>query len=157
MPIYEYHCGACGHTLDALQKLSEGPLRKCPVCKKLSLRRLMSAPSFRLKGGGWYETDFKSDGEKKRNLVEASGAAESSKSDGAKTDGVKADGAKADGAKADGANGAKADPPAKEPKSRDGAAAASKDGKAGAKDAKPAGKEPVKTSTKATSARPASS
>jgi putative FmdB family regulatory protein len=140
--------------LDALQKLSEGPLRKCPVCKKLSLRRLMSAPSFRLKGGGWYETDFKSDGEKKRNLVEASSAAESSKSDGAKTDGVKADGAKADSAKAD---GAKADPPAKEPKSRDGAAAASKDGKAGAKDAKPAGKEPVKTSTKATSARPASS
>jgi putative FmdB family regulatory protein len=145
--------------LDALQKLSEGPLRKCPACKKLALRRLMSAPSFRLKGGGWYETDFKSDGEKKRNLVEAAGAAESSKSDGAKADGTNADGAKTDGAKTDGAktDGAKADAPAKESKSGDRAASAPKDGKPAAKDAKPAAKEPAKTSTKATSARPASS
>jgi putative FmdB family regulatory protein len=70
MPIYEYRCGACGHELDALQKLSDGPLRKCPKCSKSQLRRLVSAPSFRLKGGGWYETDFKANGEKKRNLVE---------------------------------------------------------------------------------------
>ena len=70
MPIYEYRCGACGHYLDALQKMSDASLRKCPECGKSQLRRLVSAPSFRLKGSGWYETDFKGDKEKKRNLVE---------------------------------------------------------------------------------------
>jgi putative FmdB family regulatory protein len=73
MPIYEYHCSACSHELEALQKVSDAPLRKCPECGKLSLRRLISAPVFRLKGGGWYETDFKGDSEKKRNLVETPG------------------------------------------------------------------------------------
>ena len=73
MPIYEYHCGACGHEHEALQKISDSPLRKCPGCGKLSLRRVVSTVSFRLKGGGWYETDFKRDSEKKRNLVEAAG------------------------------------------------------------------------------------
>lgn len=71
MPIYEYRCDACGHELDALQKLADDPLRACPDCAALALRRLISAPSFRLKGDGWYETDFKSDGETKRNLVES--------------------------------------------------------------------------------------
>lgn len=89
MPIYEYRCGSCSHELDALQKISDGPLRKCPECGKLTLRRLISAPSFRLKGGGWYETDFKGNGEKKRNLVETSGG---ESSDGSKT----ADSGKAD-------------------------------------------------------------
>jgi putative FmdB family regulatory protein len=70
MPIYEYRCGACGHTLDALQKLADAPLKDCPECDEPSLKRLMSAPSFRLKGGGWYETDFKSEKEKKRNLAD---------------------------------------------------------------------------------------
>ncbi len=70
MPIYEYRCESCGHELDALQKLSDEPLRECPDCAALSLRRLISAPSFRLKGDGWYETDFKSEKETKRNLVE---------------------------------------------------------------------------------------
>ena len=60
----------CGHYLDALQKMSDAPLRKCPECGKSQLRRLVSAPQFRLKGSGWYETDFKGDKEKKRNLVE---------------------------------------------------------------------------------------
>jgi putative FmdB family regulatory protein len=71
MPIYEYRCKSCGHHLEALQKVSEGALRKCPECGKLALQKLVSAAAFRLKGGGWYETDFKSDGEKKRNLVES--------------------------------------------------------------------------------------
>ena len=86
MPIYEYRCGACGHQLEALQKMNDGPLRKCPECGKSQLRRLVSAPSFRLKGGGWYETDFKGNGEKKRNLVETGGgdSSESSSSDSAK-------------------------------------------------------------------------
>lgn len=99
MPIYEYRCAACGHMLEALQKLSDAPLKKCPQCAKSRLKRLVSAPSFRLKGGGWYETDFKQTGEKKRNLVDGGGeasAAPAADKDGAKTD--KVDG-KADGAK----------------------------------------------------------
>ena len=76
MPIYEYRCGACGHHLEALQKMSEGPLRKCPECGKSQLKRLVSAPQFRLKGSGWYETDFKNKGETKRNLVEHAGSGE---------------------------------------------------------------------------------
>ena len=70
MPIYEYRCGACGHHLEALQKMAESPLRKCPDCGKSQLKRLVSASQFRLKGSGWYETDFKNKGETKRNLVE---------------------------------------------------------------------------------------
>jgi putative FmdB family regulatory protein len=69
MPFYEYQCGACGKTHEAMQKVSDPPLRKCPACGKSQLRKLMSAPIFRLKGSGWYETDFKSDQEKKRNLA----------------------------------------------------------------------------------------
>jgi putative FmdB family regulatory protein len=82
MPIYEYRCAACGHDLEVLQKIDDALLRKCPECGKLRLRRLVSASRFRLKGSGWYETDFKGDAEKKRNLVEKAEAAES----GAKTD-----------------------------------------------------------------------
>jgi putative FmdB family regulatory protein len=70
MPIYEYQCDKCGHHLEALQKISDKPLRECPECGEHSLKRLMSAPLFRLAGSGWYETDFKSDKEQKRNLVE---------------------------------------------------------------------------------------
>jgi putative FmdB family regulatory protein len=69
MPFYEYECEACGHHLEALQKIAEAPLRKCPDCGKSRLRRLISPPVFRLKGSGWYETDFKSDKEGKRNLA----------------------------------------------------------------------------------------
>jgi len=69
MPFYEYQCDACGHQLEALQKIAEAPLRKCPHCGKSKLRRLISPPVFRLKGSGWYETDFKSDKEGKRNLA----------------------------------------------------------------------------------------
>lgn len=70
MPIYEYRCDACGHYLDALQKIADDPLRDCPACEASALRRLVSAPNFRLKGKGWYETDFKSDKETRRNLVD---------------------------------------------------------------------------------------
>jgi putative FmdB family regulatory protein len=84
MPIYEYRCESCGHSLDALQKLSDKPLKKCPECGKSALKRLMSAPAFRLKGGGWYETDFKSDKETKRNLVD--GAGDKPKDDGKSKD-----------------------------------------------------------------------
>jgi putative FmdB family regulatory protein len=69
MPIYEYQCQACGHQLEVLQKVSDAPLKKCPECGKPRLQKLLSAPSFRLKGGGWYETDFKSG--KKKNLADS--------------------------------------------------------------------------------------
>jgi putative FmdB family regulatory protein len=69
MPIYEYICRTCGHEIERLQKLSDAPLTDCPDCGRPELVRKLSAPSFRLKGGGWYETDFKGDKDKKRNLA----------------------------------------------------------------------------------------
>jgi putative FmdB family regulatory protein len=69
MPFYEYECSACKFYVEALQKISDEPLKQCPSCKKRRLKRLVSAPVFRLKGGGWYETDFKSDNEQKRNIA----------------------------------------------------------------------------------------
>ena len=69
MPFYEYECSNCKFYVEALQKISDPPLEQCPSCKKKTLKKLVSAPNFRLKGGGWYETDFKSDQEGKRNLA----------------------------------------------------------------------------------------
>ncbi len=69
MPFYEYQCSSCGHRHEELQKISDGPLRKCPDCGRNTLKRLVSAPAFRLKGGGWYETDFKGDKDKQRNIA----------------------------------------------------------------------------------------
>ena len=77
MPIYEYACQNCKHTLDALQKMSDDPLVECPECGKAALKRLVSAPRFRLKGGGWYETDFKKDNQ--RNVLKSD--SESGKTD----------------------------------------------------------------------------
>ena len=76
MPFYEYECSNCKFYVEALQKISDPPLKKCPSCKKQTMKRLVSAPVFRLKGGGWYETDFKSDQEGKRNLAGGEEAAE---------------------------------------------------------------------------------
>ena len=86
MPIYEYKCDACGHVLDALQKIDEEPLKFCPSCSKESLRKLISAPSFRLKGSGWYETDFKKDN--KRNLADGA-SGEKKEGDGKSDAGAK--------------------------------------------------------------------
>ena len=71
MPIYEYQCDACGHRLEVLQKMSDSALRDCPACSQPALNKLVSAAGFRLSGGGWYETDFKT-GDKKKNLAESS-------------------------------------------------------------------------------------
>jgi len=68
MPFYEYECPACKYYAEIMQKISDAPLNKCPSCGRLGMKKLVSAPVFRLKGGGWYETDFKSDKENKRNL-----------------------------------------------------------------------------------------
>ena len=79
MPIYEYKCDECNHVLDALQKVSDKPLVDCPECGKSSLRRLISAPNFRLKGEGWYETDFKK--ENRKNVADKKdGASEKTES-----------------------------------------------------------------------------
>jgi putative FmdB family regulatory protein len=69
VPIYEYACKKCQHTFDALQKMNDEPLLDCPACGEPELRRLISAPRFRLKGAGWYETDFKKDNQ--RNVHKA--------------------------------------------------------------------------------------
>jgi putative FmdB family regulatory protein len=84
MPIYAFACSACGHQFDRLQRLSDADPTTCPACgAEGSVGRQLTAPQFRLAGGGWYETDFKKDGDKKRNLADkgdtagASGAAAS--------------------------------------------------------------------------------
>ena len=69
MPIYEYKCSECGHVLDALQGVNEAPLEECPECSKSSLKKLISAPNFRLSGDGWYETDFKT--ENRKNIADS--------------------------------------------------------------------------------------
>jgi putative FmdB family regulatory protein len=103
MPIYEYQCQGCGHHLEALQKINDAPLKKCPDCGRPRLKRLLSAPMFLLKGSGWYETDFKSDKERKKNLADRPEIGEKDKEDKkeekapAKADAPAADSAKADG------------------------------------------------------------
>ncbi|HZX22150.1 MAG TPA: zinc ribbon domain-containing protein [Woeseiaceae bacterium] len=82
MPIYEYVCKSCGHELDALQKMSDDPLTDCPDCGETALKRKISAPRFRLKGSGWYETDFKTDKDRKRNLADGGGSGDGEKKSG---------------------------------------------------------------------------
>ncbi len=79
MPIYEYGCEQCGHEFEALQKMSDEPLKKCPNCNAESLKKKVSAAAFRLKGGGWYETDFKSGN--KKNLAATDAAPDKAKGD----------------------------------------------------------------------------
>ncbi len=80
MPFYEYQCTKCGHEEEVLQKISEKPLRKCAACGKSTMKKKVSAAAFRLKGGGWYETDFKSGS--KKNVA---GDAKTEKKAGEKT------------------------------------------------------------------------
>ena len=70
MPIYAFHCANCDHSFDRLQKLSDADPTVCPTCGAEAVSRQLTAPQFRLSGGGWYETDFKKDGDKKRNLAD---------------------------------------------------------------------------------------
>ena len=68
MPIYEYKCSKCEHQFEIIQRISDIPIEVCPECNQPSVNKLVSAPSFRLKGGGWYETDFKTGS--KKNIVD---------------------------------------------------------------------------------------
>jgi len=72
MPIYEYQCTACGFQKEMLQKISDEPLKTCPECGKDTMQKMVTAAAFRLKGGGWYETDFKKD--KQKNVVDTGSA-----------------------------------------------------------------------------------
>jgi putative FmdB family regulatory protein len=71
MPIYEFQCNACGHRFDELMRLSDPDPAACPACGAAQVQRRVTAPSFRLAGAGWYETDFKGDKDKRRNLAGA--------------------------------------------------------------------------------------
>ncbi len=105
MPIYEYQCQACEAVIEELQKVSDPILKKCPECGKLKLKKLVSAPSFRLSGTGWYETDFKSDSDNKRNLSskdsEKKADSKSSQGGGKNKDGKSTDKKKIDSKKTD--------------------------------------------------------
>ena len=68
MPIYEYKCSKCEHQFEVIQRFSDNPVESCPACNRKTVKKLVSAPSFRLKGGGWYETDFKTGS--KKNIVD---------------------------------------------------------------------------------------
>ena len=83
MPIYEYRCSACEHELEAIQKMSDAPLVDCPNCEEPTLKKRISAAAFRLKGSGWYETDFKSGN--KKNLASDSSKSDSSGSSSSST------------------------------------------------------------------------
>ena len=93
MPIYEYQCTRCQHELEALQKISDPPLLECPQCHESALKKKISAAAFRLKGGGWYETDFKAgnkknlagDGAKDKSASGGDGKSTSGGGDSAKT------------------------------------------------------------------------
>ena len=82
MPFYEYSCGSCGHELEALQRLSAEPLVDCPACGAAALRKKVSAAAFRLKGTGWYETDFKDSGKPKTEGDDKTDGNKDSKADG---------------------------------------------------------------------------
>ena len=90
MPIYEYACTNCNHAFDELQKVSDAALVHCPKCDEPALRKMLSAPRFRLKGQGWYETDFKTGD--KRNLAGDSETKPAAKSEAADSKSPAADG-----------------------------------------------------------------
>jgi putative FmdB family regulatory protein len=117
MPFYEYECSSCKFYTEVMQKISDSPLTKCPSCGKKALVKLVSAPNFRLKGGGWYETDFKGDKESKRNLAggdDASPQAESSTAPAKSDSPSKADASKPEAAKVESASSESASKPAAE-------------------------------------------
>ena len=110
MPIYGYECKSCDHTFDALQKMSDPVLVDCPECGEAALKKQLSAPKFRLKGAGWYETDFKP-GDTRNIAGEAEGGKDDKPADGASKDGDKKADRKAD-TKSDSKPEKKADKPA---------------------------------------------
>ena len=97
MPIYEYQCEACGYKFEKLQKISDDPLKVCPSCGASKLSKLVSAAAFRLKGGGWYETDFKTSGRRNVSDSEKSKTTDSSEKSSTKESGGKKNDSKKSG------------------------------------------------------------
>lgn len=97
MPIYEYQCQSCGECTEVLQNVNDAPETVCPSCDAEALRRLVSAPSFQLKGTGWYVTDFRDNDKKPDNEKSESAKASESKSNESTAGEVKAATAKLDG------------------------------------------------------------
>ncbi|MEZ5466349.1 MAG: zinc ribbon domain-containing protein [Lysobacterales bacterium] len=91
MPIYEFECLSCGKRFDRLQKMSDPDPTDCPVCGPAEIKRALTAAAFRLKGGGWYETDFKGENDKKRNLVEGSSGGGEAKAEGGSSESAKSE------------------------------------------------------------------
>ncbi|MFW6094101.1 MAG: FmdB family zinc ribbon protein [Pseudomonadota bacterium] len=120
MPIYEYRCDNCDHEFETIQKVSDAPLEECPECSEKRLRKKVSAAGFRLKGGGWYETDFKAGN--KRNVTGDDGAGRN----GAGTSGEGSSGGSGDGKNAAGSGGSKNEAgKAADSKTKSGASASS--------------------------------
>ncbi|MGA1383275.1 MAG: FmdB family zinc ribbon protein [Steroidobacteraceae bacterium] len=120
MPFYEYECRSCGVQTEVLQKIYDKPLRKCEACGKSALVKLVSAPIFRLKGGGWYETDFKSEQDRKRNLAgdgEEKPKSESKDAETPKADATKSDASKPEASKTESTKSESAKPSAVKPTS----------------------------------------
>ncbi|MEO7478009.1 MAG: zinc ribbon domain-containing protein [Lysobacteraceae bacterium] len=118
MPIYGFECASCGHRFDRLQRLSDPDPTICPECGAEQLHRQLTAPAFRLSGSGWYETDFKKDGDKKRNLVEGSSGSSGEGSASSESKPAEAKSEAKSEAKADVASSPKSDPkPASKPAS----------------------------------------
>jgi putative FmdB family regulatory protein len=118
MPIYEYQCASCGTRSEHLMRLSDPDPSECPGCDKPKLQRMLSAPQFRLAGGGWYETDFKGDKDKKRNLAGSDGG---SGGDGSSSSSAGSDAKSSDSKPSTGTTA----PPASAPASSSGGASSS--------------------------------
>jgi putative FmdB family regulatory protein len=145
MPFYEYECQDCKFYTELMQKITDPPLEKCPSCGKKTMQKLISAPVFRLKGSGWYETDFKGDNESKRNLAGAE--KEESKTE-TPSDSTKA----ADESKADAKPAAAAESkPAAEPKRQAASSGKGSRGRSAARPVAAAAKGKSKQAAKATS------
>ncbi len=148
MPFYEYECASCKFYSEVMQKITDAPLRKCPSCGKNTLKKLISAPVFRLKGGGWYETDFKSDKESKRNLAGDGEGAESKPREAAASPAAKAPEGKAADGKTEAKPAAAEKPPA-------GVAGASRGARQpAARAARPAARPPVRAPARNPPSRP---
>lgn len=104
MPIYEYQCGSCEHQFETMQRISEAPLTECPECGVDSLKKLISPVAFRLKGGGWYETDFKKGDA--RNVIKSEPSGEKDSSGEAKKDAKETESKTDSGAKSNGESSA---------------------------------------------------
>jgi putative FmdB family regulatory protein len=109
MPIYEFECQTCGKRFEELMRLSDPDPTECPCGKHQPVRRALTAPAFRLSGSGWYETDFKKDGDKKRNLAGGDAAGDAA-GNTKPADAAKAEAPKAEPAKPTPASGGASDP-----------------------------------------------